>query len=590
MKRIVFDIETDGFLRNISTIHCLVLHDLDLKETYRFDDTGQNHPLTAGLVLLEQAHELWGHNIIGYDIPAIQELYPWFPFTNKQKLYDTLILSRMFYADMLDLDFKKKPPNMPMNLYGRHSLEAWGYRLGTYKSEFGKQLNGDWSHYSPEMLDYCEQDVHVTCALRERFLPALEKYKWSIDTEHRLAVIMTQQEELGFPFKVKKAQELEGKLRAELVELSDEMRSSFPYAPAEEFTPRINNSSRGYIRGARFCKLQGFNPTSRQHIAFAFQHLRGWDPLEFTDTGKPKIDEDVLRSIGTEEAQKFARILELQKHLGQLSEGKNAWLKQVDDKGRIHHSCMLNTNTGRMAHMRPNLAQVPSGHEYRELFWPGDGFKQLGADASGLELRCLAHYLARFDGGKFANEVVNGDIHTALANIYGTDRKTGKGVTYCLIYGGGDMKLGLTAGASKSNAVKRGKQIRKAVMEGLTGFKQLSEAVKAKAETGKIMAIDGRPIKLQKPHAALNYLLQSCGAIICKLWVLRSHELLNEAGIKFYPLAFVHDEQQLAVPAEDAERAGFLVTAAMKDVAHAVKFRCELDSEFKIGDNWADCH
>lgn len=588
--RLVFDIETDGFLRRLSTIHCLVIHDIDTNETLRFDDTGQYHSVTTGLTLLKEADELWGHNIIGYDIPAITELFPWFTFNKRQRYYDTLILSRMFYTDMLDRDFKRKPANMPANLYGRHSLESWGYRLGTYKSDFGKNLKGDWSHYSPEMLEYCVQDVHVTCALRERFLPALEKYERSIKLEHDLAEIMTLQEESGFPFNVEKAQILEQKLREELVELSDEMRTSFPYAPDREFIPRRNNKTKGYITGAGFCKLHEFNPTSRQHIAFAFQHLRGWEPEEFTDTGLPKIDEVVLTSIGTEEAKKFARILELQKHLGQLSEGKNAWLKQVGKDGRIHHACMLNTNTGRMAHMNPNLAQVPSGHEYRELFHPGEGYVQVGADASGLELRCLAHYLARFDGGKFANEVVNGDIHQALADIYGTTRKDGKGVTYCLIYGGGDKKLGLTAGASKASAAKRGKEIRKAIMEGLDGFKALSDAVQAKAQTGKLMGIDGRIIRIQKPHAALNYLLQSCGAIICKLWVLRIHELLNEAQIDFKPLTFVHDEVQLAVRPEQAEQALFLTVAAMKDIQPLLNFRCDLDAEGRIGANWAECH
>jgi DNA polymerase I-like protein with 3'-5' exonuclease and polymerase domains len=299
----------------------------------------------------------------------------------------------------------------------------------------------------------------------------------------------------------------------------------------------------------------------------------------------------VLKEMGTEEGDKFARILELQKHLGQLSEGKNAWLKKVGKDGRIHHSCVLNTNTGRQAHMGPNLAQVPSAHEYRALFNPGPGRVQLGADASGLELRCLGHYLAPYDGGRFAKEVVEGDIHTHLSEIYGTDRKSGKSVTYCLIYGGGDTKLGLTAGAGKPGAAKRGRQIRDRILDGLAGFKQLSGAVKERASTGVLRGLDGRPIRLMgKEHAALNYLLQSAGAIICKRWVIRTHELLHEAGIDFTPLGFIHDEQQLSVHPDQADMAGQLITLAMKDVEHQLKFRCALDSEFKLGANWSDCH
>ena len=186
---------------------------------------------------------------------------------------------------------------------------------------------------------------------------------------------------------------------------------------------------------------------------------------------------------------------------------------------------------------------------------------------------------------------MEGDIHTALAEIYGTDRKTGKGVTYCLIYGGGDMKLGLTAGASKDKAIHKGKEIRKRIMSDLDGFGQLTEAIQEKAKSGVIKALDGRPIRLQgKSHAALNYLLQSAGAIICKRWVIRSNELLKEAGIDYWPLAFVHDEMQLSVEPEQAEQAAFLITCAMKDVESAISFRCKLDSEYKIGASWADTH
>lgn len=582
--RLVFDIETDGLLRGLSVIHCIVARDLDTDEEYRFEP----HQIKPGLQLLKEADELWGHNIIGYDIEAIKELYP--KWTTKAKLYDTLILSRLFFTDLLDRDFRARPANMPGNLYGRASLEAWGHRLGVHKSEFGKQLDGDWSTYSPEMLEYCAQDVIVSVQVAKMFEPKLEQYAGCIDTEHRLATIMAWQEREGFPFDVKAAQQLESKLRTELDALSDQMRSTFLFVDGGTFTPRRDNKPQGYVKDAAMCKLKEFNPTSRHHIAWAFQQFRGWKPKEFTDSGKPKIDEPTLRGIGTEEALGFARILELQKHLGQVAEGKNAWLKK-EENGRVHHSCVLNTATGRMAHMRPNLAQVPSASEYRVLFGPGSNRVQVGADASGLELRCLGHYLAPFDNSKFAKEVVEGDIHTALAEIYGTDRKSGKGVTYCLIYGGGDVKLGLTAGATKQAAAKKGKEIRSRIMKDLDGFADLSKAVAARASTGVLKGLDGRPIRIgNKAHAALNYLLQSAGAVICKQWLLRSYELLDEAQIDYWPLAFVHDELQISVAPSQAEMATLLITAAMKDVQQSLKFRCELDSEAQTGNSWADCH
>jgi len=584
--RLAFDIETDGLLRGLTTIHCIAAQDLDTNEQFFFDTIHGN--IKEGLAFLLTADELWGHNIIGYDYQAIREIYPKWRYEGKT--YDTLILSRLFFTDLLDRDFRSRPANMPANLYGRHSLEAWGHRLNVHKSEFGKSLDGDWATYTPEMGLYCQQDVVVSCAVASMFQPKLEIYKDCIDTEHRIADLMAWQERMGFPFDVEKAQQLESKLRTELDALSDEMRETFLFVNGGLFTPKRNNSTQGYVEGCQMCKLKQFSPTSRDHIAWAFETFRGWTAKERTASGRAKIDDSVLREIGTEEALKFARILELQKHLGQLSDGKNAWLKQERD-GRIHHGCVLATNTGRMAHLRPNLAQVPSAHEYRELFYPGKDRVQVGADASGLELRCLGHYLSRFDGGRFATSVVDGDIHTELADIYGTDRKSGKGVTYCLIYGGGDLKLGLTAGASKSKASAKGKEIRARIMEGLDGFKELTAAIQSRAEGDVLKGLDGRPIRLQgKRHAALNYLLQSAGAIICKQWVLRTNELLQEAGIDYYPMAFVHDEMQLSVRADQAQMAADITTMAMKDVEHAIKFRCALDSEFQIGANWGDCH
>ena len=583
--RLVFDIETDGLLRGLSTIHCIVARDLDTDQEFRWD----NGDIPDGLKFLGEADELWGHNVVGYDCEAIKELVP--DWTYKGKLFDTLILSRLFFTDILSRDFETKPANMPAQLYGRHSLEAWGHRLGIHKSEFGKTLDGDWSTYTPEMLEYCAQDVLVSVQVCKMFEPKLEQYKDCIETEHRIALLMAWQEREGFPFDVAAAQVLESNLRTELDNISDEMRDTFLFVDGGLFTPKRGNTTRGYVEGAAMCRLKEFSPTSRDHIAWAFETFRGWEAKERTPSGRAKIDDTVLKEIGTPEALKFSRILELQKHLGQLSDGKNAWLK-LERSGRVHHSCVLNTNTGRQAHMRPNLAQVPSASEYRALFGPGEGRVQVGADASGLELRCLGHYLSSFDSGKFAKEVVEGDIHTVLSEIYGTTRKAGKGVTYCLIYGGGNSKLGLTAGASKGKAASKGKEIRNKIMADLTGFADLTKAIQERAAaTDTLRGLDGRPIRLQnKHHAALNYLLQSAGAVICKQWVIRSYELLDEAGIDYWPLAFVHDEMQISVPPSHAQQAGELITYAMKDVERSVKFRCALDSEFKVGANWSECH
>ena len=582
--RLVFDIETDGLLRGLSVIHCIVGRDLDTNKEYRWD----NGDIPAGLKFLGEADELWGHNVIGYDCEAIKELVP--DWTYRGKLFDTLILSRLFFTDLLDRDFRCKPANMPGNLFGRHSLEAWGHRLGIHKSEFGKSLDGDWSTYTPEMLEYCAQDVLVSVQVCKMFEPKLEQYKDCIETEHRVALLMAWQERMGFSFDVPAAQALESKLRTELDLISEEMRGTFLFVDGGLFTPKRGNSTRGYVEGAAMCKLKEFSPTSRDHIAWAFETFRDWEATERTPSGRAKIDDTVLKEIGTPEALKFSRILELQKHLGQLSDGKNAWLK-LERASRIHHSCVLNTNTGRQAHMRPNLAQVPAALEYRQLFHAGEGRLLASADASGLELRCLAHLLHPFDKGKFAKELLEGDIHTALAKVYQTERKIGKSCTFCLIYGGGNTKLGLTAGASKAGAAKKGAEIRKRVLEGVDGFAALMEAVNKRAGTDVLRGLDGRPIRLQgKKHAALNYACQSMGAVLCKNWVIRANELAQEAGIDYYPVEFVHDQMSWSVAPADIEKALFCISSSIKDVEHQFNFRCKLACDAQSGFTWADCH
>ena len=590
MTNYLFDIETNGLLDEGDTVHCLVTKDLDTGKIHRYDESGKHDHIAEGVKSLMYANSIWGHNLISFDIPFLVKCYPYFR-NYTAKVYDTLIMSRMFFTDLLDRDFRNKPPNMPAQMYGRHGLEAWGYRLGVMKSEYGKSLDGDWSSYTPEMLEYCVADVEANTPLVELFKPKIDVHETSIRLETECAKVMQWQWEVGFPFNEAKAHQLETKLRVELETLSDEMRSTFPHVDGGNFTPARPNQNKGYVTGAEFCRLREFNPTSRQHIAFAFQNFRGWEATEKTDTGRPKIDEKVLMELGTNESKKFARILELQKALGQLSEGQNAWLKLVDKTGKIHHSCSLATNTFRQAHYRPNLSQVNSAQEYRELFHAGAGRVQVGADASQLELRGLGHYLSLFDGGEFSKEVVEGDIHTRLAKIYGTSRQVSKTVTYCMIYGGGDFRIGLSAGFDKKQAAKEGKRIRAAVLNNLKGYRELSLAIQQKARFGVLKALDGRPLRIgDKSHVAMNYLIQSAGAIICKTWLVESIKKLKAQHVDFVPLAFIHDEIQLSVHPKDTNEAKKILEETIIDVQAMLAFRCELAAESKSGLTWWDCH
>ena len=166
---LIFDLETNGLLANVTTIHCLAIHDLDTKETIAYNDTGSQEPISRGIQRLQDAETIIGHNIIGYDIPVIRKLYPWFDIVPSS--VDTLLLSRLYHSDMMSLDKKHNWKHMPLKLYGRHSLESYGYRLGEYKGEFGKDT--DWKDWSQEMEDYCIQDVTVTTKLWHHFQPYL---------------------------------------------------------------------------------------------------------------------------------------------------------------------------------------------------------------------------------------------------------------------------------------------------------------------------------------------------------------------------------------------------------------------------------
>jgi DNA polymerase I-like protein with 3'-5' exonuclease and polymerase domains len=592
--RLLFDIETNGLPRKgLTHIHCVVIKDLDTGQVFRYNDTGSAESVTTGITVLECATELIGHNIVGFDIPVIQDLYPF--FQPRGKIYDTLILSRMFFPDILSRDFRKKPIGMPSKLFGRHSLESWGYRLGNYKGEFSKTT--DWSEWSKEMEDYCEQDVHVCMDLFQLFSDKLNTCKDSIQLEHDLAAIMAKQETSGWPFDVKKAQQLESVLRTEMDQLADQMRATFPYVDGGLMTPKRPNSTRGYIKDAPFTKLKEFNPTSRDHIGWAFMTWRNWKPEVFTDTGRPKIDEGILQSIGTSEAETFGRILELQKALGQLSDGANAWLKMVTKDGRIHHTCQLATNTGRNAHSHPNLGQTSSDPRCRELFGPGKGMRQVGADASGLELRMLGHYLAYYDGGAFADVVVNGDIHQQNADRVGCSRKDVKTLTYAFIYGASDRKIGVSLDKSLDDrkASDLGKKIRQKFLEAIPGLDQLLAAVAKRSDSDVLRALDGRPIRLQgKKHAALNYLLQSAGAIVCKRWNVIAYEQMENLGynwgIDYQWLGWIHDEIQLAVQPHLVNDAKFQLEWSIVQAGEYYNLRVPLASEAKEGANWSECH
>ena len=419
-----------------------------------------------------------------------------------------------------------------------------------------------------------------------RPLPPLPDW---LKLEHQVAHILTEQENHGWYFDESLARSLESALRREYEETSELLRNRHPFVSGSLFTPKRNNRTKGYVAGATFTKLKALNPTSRDHISWIQTTHYGWKALLTTSMGKPVINETVLKDIGTDIALQFLKLLDLTKQLGMISEGVNAWQKLVTTSSRIHHQCSVATSTFRCAHSKPNLSQVPSDERFRQLFTASPNKVLVGADLSGIELRMLAHYLARYDKGRYTKILLTDDIHAVNAKRIGISRRDVKTVTYAFLYGAGDRKIGISVDKllSDEQAAKKGREIRKAYVDAIPGLKELLEAVKKASERGYVLGLDKRRILVDKPHKALNYLLQGSSAILAKRWMLLAHGHLPESA---HQLAFVHDELQYECDPSDI---GYMRGCLESTAIQAGKFynmRCPVAAESQSGHTWADVH
>ena len=409
-----------------------------------------------------------------------------------------------------------------------------------------------------------------------------------VKLEHQVAQILTEQEIHGCYFNESAARELESALRREYEETTQVLRNRHPYVQGPRFCPKRSNKTRGYVEGAPLTKLKELNPTSRDHIAWILQTHYGWIPSSMTSTGKPVIDETVLKDIGTDIALQFLTLLDLTKKLGMISEGVNAWQKLVT-KSRIHHHCSVATSTFRCAHRKPNLAQVPSDERFRRLFTATPGLIMVGADLAGIELRMLAHYLARYDGGRYTKILTTGDIHQTNADKIGITRGQVKTVTYAFLYGAGDKKIGHSYDKQlpDSRAAQKGAEIRQAYIDAIPGLKELLEGVQTALTRGFLYGLDDRRILVDSRHKSLNYLLQGSAAILAKRWMVLANEHLPKTARQ---IAFVHDELQFECSESDKEDLKFLLELTAAQAGEYYKMRCPVTAESKSGTTWADVH
>ena len=407
--------------------------------------------------------------------------------------------------------------------------------------------------------------------------------------EHSVAQILTEQENHGWYFNERKAYELESSLRKEMEELTGLLRKQHPFVAGSLFTPKRDNRTQGYVEGCEIQRLKELNTTSRDHIAWILKTHYGWKPSLISSNGKPVVDEIILKEIGTDIALRFLRCLELKKGLGMISHGVNAWLKLCTTSSRIHHHCSVSTNTFRCAHRKPNVAQCNADEKFRELFTASPRMVMCGADLSGIELRMLAHYLGRYDEGRYGKILIEGDIHQVNADKIGISRRQVKTVTYAFLYGSGDIRLGKSYDKqlSDNKARAKGREIRAAFIEAIDGLSELLQAVKKRSATGSILAIDGRKIIVDSQHKALNYLLQCSAGVIAKRWLHITHENLPPTA---HQLAFIHDELQYECKEEDVEDLKFLLELSAVQAGEYYNLRIPIAAEAKSGATWAEVH
>ena len=578
MKQIVFDIEANGL--NPDKVWVIVAHELDTQETKVFSGSTLYDFNTYIQDLHGDVYELIGHNIIDYDIPVLERILG--TDFGSCNVTDTLVLSRL--AD----------PQRE----GGHSLENWGQLLGCPKGE-----HNDWDNYSQEMVEYCKQDVLVNVKVYYALRSALSDFgSESISLEHQVQRIISKQIHNGWLLDQEGAFVLLAKLKERKFELEDSVHNTFKPLPTfvRNVKPKFKKDASLSVVGLKFLGEQWatvggefsridypeFNLGSRQQIGRYLQYF-GWKPKQFTEKGQAVVDESVLAKVtNIPEASMIAEYLLVQKRIAQVQ----SWLDAVEDDGRVHGYVNANgTVTGRMTHSSPNMAQVPSssaeyGKECRACWIAPKGYKVVGMDASGLELRMLAHYMNDED---YTNEILNGDIHTANQFASGVDtRSQAKTFIYAFLYGAGDEKIGSIVGGT----ARDGRLLKEKFLSNTPSLRDLRERVSVASGRGYLYGLDGRRVAVRSEHSALNTLLQSAGAIVMKKALVLLDEYAKLWNIDYKFIGNIHDEIQTEVREEEAEVFGRLAVSCIEAAGTYYKLNCPLAGEYQIGNNWSETH
>lgn len=557
-----------------------------------------------------------------------------------------------------------------------------------------------WGSWNQRMEDYCENDVDVNVGLWAKILRS-QWYEPSTIFQHQAHSLWTDAQNFGIYFRRDEAEKLASEIEAESIKLGQLAIDHYGrwYAPAKKriISPLWNdpsgiNRKKQYahprpeygedrsrsiwseivlpkrtmkfkdphkgdrFEGVPYCPIvfKEFKPTSRTMIIDRFTTVYDWKPFDedFTEKGNPEISDEVLRNLVGKipMAEELAEVFYLNKRLGQIKTGKEAWLKHCDNEGKIHPRFNVGaTLSGRVAHSNPNIGQVPRivkvdvklkdgsfnkkvlgpdgkpimscfddkgelkkkvvlkgrkgkhGWDCRHLFYvPSEWGVMVGADLSGIELRCLAEVARPFDEGVLIDIILNGDIHTINMNAAGlSDRDQAKTLIYALIYGGGDRKLGFISQPLADDETQRkvGAEMRARLMTNVPSLRYAVEWVKKHAKRGILPGLDGRNLFVRSQHSALNLKLQSDATLIAQKWTLLCEETLFDMGLEegwdadFVPMLWIHDEIQLAVRhGVDVEEVKKRLIKAAADSGEYWGYVCPVGAEAKHGPDWASTH
>jgi DNA polymerase-1 len=571
MKRLVVDIETT---LDHKTIWLCCTKNIDTGETHKW------YQAKAFQDYIEDATLLIGHNLISFDAYLLNSL--WKTRIVLNKCYDTLLVSRLLNPSR----------------EGGHSLAAWGSTLGTKKIDYKatwQWLAGRREEYAGECYDsphfgllniYCERDIDVTALLYQHLIEETEAQKFSqesVELEHSVAAIIAKQERNGFKLDLPYATVLLTRIKGKLDGIYEQMQERWPPYIVERTSEKTGKP----LKPATIV----FNPGSRQQIGEKLVEL-GWKPSTFTPTGQPVVDEGSLDGCLLPEAKLISEYLMLQKRVAQIE----SWMEAVEDDGRVHGRVTTNgAVTGRMTHSSPNMAQIPNsgsvfGPECRECWSVEEGNVLVGADASGLELRMLAHYMK---DESYVRTVVEGsskdgtDVHSVNQRTAGLNtRDEAKTFIYAFLYGAGNAKIGSIVGGSAS----AGGKLKEKFLKGTPALRSLIDTVATIASSGSVPGLDGRRILVRSEHAALNSLLQGAGAVVMKkaLVIFDAKIRQNKWPVKI--VVNVHDEFQWETTESYATITGEAAVQSIVEAGEFYKLRCPLNGEFKYGKSWRETH